>query len=713
MVLPRTLCAGELLQPSDYSWLSDIRQEHPRVFLTSDDIPDIRKAAKTFERTTYVEMVKRVKPYLSTPIEFKEPFAPTGESRPDRMFGYYAADAAMIWLIDGDRAYLDLAKKILAALVPYYEMRVRSNLNIEWYMFSQMCALCAYDWIYNELTEKERENYGKRLFNVMQDIAWLGPGIRKGRFRENISDYKSGCYGIASLPWFIGLTFAGEGYDDQKCEKFIRDGYDIFQQMSAFRAGMMGNKGGGASAVAQYSLGYYPYAEYDLIYTFRSAFGRDITENMDYMLGYLNFMDWIRLPGNREYGFGDVNHYDCLLPHTHMNAHVSEIANLFGRSHPEIMPTAARLMNLYNKRRPMDGVPFMRLLHKVDAMAGGNAGNAQSAKVMNFDTMGQIYMRSGTGDNDTYALFVSGGIPEQHKHYDNNNFIIYKNGYRALDSGSRPEPGNQLNYYYCRTVAHNCVTIMMPGETFPEYWGMPAANEEKDLPIPNDGGQNKLLGSKLLALKETDDYVYIASDATAAYNADKADLVVREFIWFEPDMFLVFDRIVSDKAEYEKSWLLHTAGEIIRTGKSEVVEVSRGGKTICRTLFPKKARLELIGGEGRQFWSGGRNWPMPVFTPDDYGYTKRNLFPPDTHPEVGQWRLEVRPPAGNKCDFFMHMIKVGEESMASMPSTKTFDKDGKMGVVFKYDKKTYTVTFDKAADFGCDVDVVKAGNKKK
>ena len=700
---------AEVLPPlpeRDYSWMENIRKEHPRMFLTVDDIPQIRKTAETFENGTYLSMKKRIDDLIGSPVTFPDSLAATGESNRNHEWGYRASEAAMLYLITGDPVYLVFTKYVLRELTAYYQLRIDNNLNISWYVFSQICALCAYDWIYNDLSEDERDGLGQSLYRAMYGIAWHGGGVRKARFRENVSDFRSGCYGPAVLPWYLGLTFYGDGVDDGACREMVMKGYDLHQKMVAFRASMIGEKGGGVTACAQYTLGYYPYAEYDFIYTFMSATGIDITEKMDYLLGLLTYMDWVMLPGNREYGFGDVHHYNCLLPHRDMNAHLSELANLFGPTHPEIIPVVQRMGKSLTERRPYDGIPFLRLLHKFDPGAmktKASARNVTAEQSIYFDTMGQLYMRSGTGEDDTYALFVSGGVPTQHKHYDNNNFIVYKHGYRAVDSGTRPEPGLHLTHYYCRTVAHNCITIRMPGEQFPEYWGGPAANEPKDVPIPNDGGQRELLASKIMQYDETPEYVYIASDATGSYHEDKARLVMREFIWFKPDLFLVFDRVESTRAEYPKAWLFHTVAEPEMITDMEWRETSDGGATVCRTLFPEDAVLEKIGGEGKDFWSDGRNWPLPVLTPDDYGYSKRHIIPPPDHPQIGHWRVEVKPGKPSGKDYFMNIFQVGDTSLKRLPETPVFEDESSMGVSFVYGKHRYTVTFDKDKDYGCDI----------
>ena len=676
-----------------------VRKGHPRLFFTAEDIPTIKANAAGDYSKVYESMKKRIDDLMATGITFPDPLVNSGEHNKNHEIGFRAADAAMVWLISGDKKYLEHAKTILREMIDYYQLRVNNNLNIAWYVYSQICGLCAYDWIYNDLTASERSTFGKDLYKVMYDIAWHGSGVRAARYRENISDYTSGNYGIAVLPWYLSLTFYGEGINDSKCAEMFKSGYDLHMKMADFRRQMAGEKGGGATGCAVYSFGFYPHADFNFLYTYKSATGVDLSEQFDYVLKYLDYLDWVRLPGNQEYGFGDVHHYNCKLPHTDIHYHVAEIANLYGTKHPQVLPLAARMLTQYSTGRAVETFPFMRFLHKVKAAAGSGTAVSTSKKSMYFDTMGQVYMRSGVGDNDTYALFVSGGVPTNHKHYDNNHFIIYKNGYRVLDSGTRPEPGQHLFQYYCRTVAHNCVTIRMPNETFPKYWGNLAPGETS-LPVPNDGGQNELLKSELKNLRETEDYVYLASDATEAYSADKVDLVMREFVYCPPDLFIVFDRVQSDKAEYPKTWLYHVADEPVISGK-EFSETSQGGKSICRTLYPEDAVIEKIGGPGKQFWSDGRNWPLPA-----------NLAantPSDTWPLVGQWRIEVKPGTARKLDYFMHMIQVCGPGLQALPYAKAYDDGTNIGTEFTYDGKEFKIAFSKNPrnKYGCEITVKK------
>lgn len=686
----------EYSKDANVSGSSIVRPVHPRLFIAPEDIETVRNNSASGDgKKIYDDMKKRVDELMAAGISFPDPLARSGEYNKNHEVGFRASEAALIWLVSGDETYLEHTKTILRELVGYYRLRVDNDLNIAWYVYSQVCALCAYDWIYNDLTPAERNEIGRPLYDVMYNIAWHGPGVRPGRYRENKSEYDTGCYGVNVLPWYLAIAFYGDGINDARCGEMFKSGYAFYQKMAEYRRGMAGSKGGGATGCVGYSFGYYPIADFSFIHTYRSATGVDISGDMEYVLKYLDYLDWVRLPGNKEYGFGDASHWQCTLPHTDINYHIAEVANLYGGNHPSVLPLATRMLSQYSTRLSVDRIPFMRLLHKVKPTAGGGTAMTSSTKSMYFDTMGQLYMRSGVGDDDTYAMFVCGGEQENHKHYDNNHFVIYRNGYRAVDSGTRPEPGQHLSHYYARTVAHNCVTIKMPGETFPKYWGEVAPGETA-LPVPNDGGQNKQLASTLKYHRETADYVCLASDATQAYNTSKASLVMREFVYVFPDLFIVYDRVNATRAEYSKAWLYHTVDEPQIDGLT-FTETSQGGRTICRTLYPKDAVLEKIGGPGMQFWSDGRNWPLPPELPGN--------CPPENWPLLGQWRVEVRPAATRTDDIFLHMIQVGDSTLKSLPETVLTETDASISMMFRYCGKNFKVSFDRKSVYGCDVEI--------
>ena len=129
-----------------------------------------------------------------------------------------------------------------------------------------------------------------------------------------------------------------------------------------------------------------------------------------------------------------------------------------------------------------------------------------------------------------------------------------------------------------------------------------------------------------------------------------------------------------------------------------------GGRLFCKTLFPENAELTKVGGPGKQFWSDGRNWPLPKLTPDDWNYNRMRLVP-DTHELLGQWRMEVSPANPATDDIFLHLIQVGDSSLSSMIGSKPVRTGNRTGVKFSYKDKEYEVMFNTKGEAGGKISV--------
>jgi len=534
---------------------------------------------------------------------------------------------------------------------------------------------------------------------------------RKPYFRENTGKITSGFYGPPCLPWYAGLVFYKDGIDDSLSEELLMKGYDDFTALLEYRSNIAGDDGGAASAVLGYSMGAYPWAEFNFFHTFNSATELDISKEWPYVPGFINYIMWNWLPGGREFGYGDTRHFDNKLPLRSMHLHLSQMIHFYGDTQPDLI-AMAKWMQTKVEERHQRVFPYARFLltNSYDEIKPASPSES-TLKARYFENMGQVFMRSGSDVDDTYALFTADGILVQHRHFDNNNFVIFKKGFLALDAGTRPQPGLHLTHYYVRSVAHNCILINMPGEVMPTYWGVVGtpANSETLVPVPNDGGQSERMGSEIIAFEENEHYVYIASDATESYHKDKCDLALRQFVFLPPDIFVIFDRVRSAMPEYKKTWLLHTAAEPkMKTG--EFVTDHWGGRLFCKTVFPENAELTKIGGPGKQYWSGGRNWPMPVLSPDDWNY-RRGRSISDTLELMGQWRIEVTPDEAATDDVFLHLIQVGDTSLTSMVNSNLIKKDDMIGVQFSYNDRGFRIVFNHRDSAGGEITITKDGEK--
>jgi len=666
-----TLACGKKGGPEAASWIDTVRPDHPRLFLNRDILPEVKALTRNEEHEFYEKFKFRVD-------EWAQSDSVEGD------FGSQAADAAFVYLMSGERRYLELSRTMLHRSISYYHRCFAEKRSVDWYVFSRVDAWAALDWIWNDLPVQERNELTASYLRAVLDVLPTGDytGNREPFERENWGWVNSGFYGTAALAWYAGLTALGEGVDDTLARRLTLQGYDLYTQVLEYRSRMAGDDGGSASAALNYALVAYPWAEFNFFHTVESATGENLAPRWPYVGLLPGYLMWNLLPGERSFGWGDSYHETNKLRLNQMDMHLWQIIHFYGDGMPREMAFTRWLQD----RTPRDdriSFPWARFLirrrHPELVPAGPDQVLPQARM---FEHMGQVFFRSGSGESDTYATFTAGGSLEQHKHFDHNNFNIYHKGFLALDTGTRPEPGQHLTHYYCRSVAHNCILVRMPGEEMPRYWGSPAPDETV-LPYPNDGGQCKAeTGSTVVAFETGERFSYVAGDATGAYDSRKCGLALRQFVFLPPDFFVVFDRVESRDKSYPKTWLLHAATEPVIQGDTFHAD-HESGRLFCRTLLPKDATLGKIGGPGKQFWSDGRNWPLPAA-----------WRAPDTTALLGQWRVEVAPGAPRESDLFLHLIQVGDrDSLKTMVSSELLQEPGYSGVRFVSGNRRWQVLF--------------------
>lgn len=653
-------------------WISRIRSDHPRLFFNRETFPAVRARALKEEAPLFQGMKARVEQRLAESVAAQD-------------YGVEAAEAAFVFLITREPRYAESGRKLLAASIAHYNQCYAEKRTVNWYSFSRINAWAAFDWLFNEMTPEERRRLGADFLKAVEDAQ--PTKARRAFDRENWGGTESGFYSTPSLLWYAGLATHGDGIDDPKAAAMLTRGHELFLKLLTHRASAAGDDGGSASGALNYALAAYPWAEFNFFHTFRSATGIDIAADWPYVAYLPAYIFWNWLPGGREFGYGDAYHTENRIGVAGLNIHLSQIIQSYAASQPECAAFARWLLD-QTPREQRSSFPFARfLLTSLPEVAPVQEPAARMPAARHFEHMGQAFFRSGSGPEDTYALFTAGGILEQHKHFDHNNFVIYRKGFLALDTGTRPEPGQHLTHYYCRSVAHNTVLVRMPGEQMPRYWGNPAPAEEV-LPVPNDGGQRAALGSKVVAFETSREFSYVAGDATTTYHPDKCRLALRQFVFIPPNRFVVFDRATAARPDYPKTWVLHTAAEPRLEGR-EFSAAHEEGKLFCRTLLPEQADWRVIGGPGKQFWSDGRNWPLPP------GYRT-----PDTTPLLGQWRVEVSPREAREEDFFLHLIETGDTAATRMATSKLVRREGRVGVEFQVGQDRWEVLFDTAGAAG-------------
>lgn len=666
------------------AWTAKIRGDHPRLFFNADTWPAVRDRALGAELAWYRSVKARVD---------RLPQALAGAAEQPRELGPEAAWAAFVYRVTEDRRYLELARKCLDASLRFYDDCYEKRKSVNWYSTSRVHAVMAWDWLYNDLDEAERGALMSRLVTAVDRVLKAKPAI----YRENMSGYSTGFYGVRNCLWFIGCAAFGSGIETGRVNEWLVWGHDENLKMLAHRKKACGEQGGGASPTLGYIFGAYPWAEQNFIYTWLSSTGEEIASKWPHSASLAHYViwNWIEAePLPLEFGYGDTPHTTNRLPIGQLYTHMANIRHLYGKSQPRAAALARWVQErLPDKSYSMSWFIYPFLLTELEK-SPEPAAPQSLPHACYFEPMGQVFMRSGSGAEDTYCLFTCGGILSQHRHFDALNFVIYHRGHLALDSGTRYlefDNGQHLANYYAQTVAHNCVLIHQPGEPPAGYWGGTVEG--------NHGGQHRPLGSELKQLTANDRYVYVAGDATACYQhgaagrpgqknlPEKCALATRQIVFLMPNHFVIFDRVATTDPAYRKQWLLHTAHEPEIEGNTLRADHQQG-RMFCRTLLPADAVIEKVGGPGKEFWAAGRNWDLE----NRRGLTAENLA------MIGRWRLEVSPGSERKEDCFLHVIQVGDQKLDAMDKVERIAGAAYEGVRIALGESRVEVRFATSGD---------------
>lgn len=224
-------------------WTAKIRPDHPRLFFNAQTWPAVRQRALDAEHDWYRRVKLRVDGLLAKT---------TADSQAEPQdLGPEAAAAAFVYRMTEDPRYLDLAKTCLQTSVAFYEQCYDQRTTVNWYSTSRVHAVLAWDWLYASLSETERREFMSRLIVTIDRVLKAKPPI----YRENLSGYDTGFYGVRNCLWFIGCTAFGTEIETDMVNQWLVWGHDENRKLLAHRQRACGDDGGGASSTLGYVFG--------------------------------------------------------------------------------------------------------------------------------------------------------------------------------------------------------------------------------------------------------------------------------------------------------------------------------------------------------------------------------------------------------------------------------------------------------------------------
>ena len=319
---------------------------------------------------------------------------------------------------------------------------------------------------------------------------------------------------------------------------------------------------------------------------------------------------------------------------------------------------------------------------------------------------GWMIARTGWDKNSVIAeMKINEHFVGNHQHMDGGAFQIYYKGPLAIDAGAYHGTSGGYNSahnknFFKRTVAHNSLLVFDPNEKFASWnYGGTDKTEFAD----NDGGQrmpgdrwetcrsfadllsDEYTTGQVLAHGIGGDYMapeysYLSGDITKAYS-DKVKEVKRSFVFLNlksekvPAAMVVFDKVVSKNAEFKKHWLLHSIEEPQVSENEIVIKRTKDGDSgmLSNTvLLPAKENLDMqvIGGKGKEFWVNGTNYANAP-----------QAGRPDPRNERGEWRVEVSPSAPANEDYFLNVIQVADNNCNELHKASLLRGENLVGAV--------------------------------
>ena len=671
--------------------LPRVRTDHPRLFFNAETWPSVRERALTVEKAYFDRMKAKMDSIALEEIR-------SGDwASPDFGSGQVGVmEAAFVYRVTGDPVVLDKVRRMLRATADNRWDGDSAYPSIRW--------VAALDWVWNDLAPPEREALADAMLRYAHSfVSELKTG--KEVSRRWLGGWPH--YYLASMFGYAGIALLDPAADDvtyARALSLLGIGFKQHQERFASLIRTSGDDGVWQTNI-EYDFCAVPNAVFPFLYAWQPLTGSkmpnewvDVGVSPNFALrmvigmgkGHIKHFNYAG-HSNGAWGFGQV--YSSAL-----YDHLGHFMHFFGQSDPQ----QAAIANYLRRQMveagagPAGGVyPVFQFLMTDLEKAPGPALPPGLPLARFFESVGLVLMSSGFGPEDTYALFSQGGgVPFRRHDWDATHFSIYKKGFLALDTGARFALPHSPNYRH-QTVAHNAVLIHMPAERFPRSQTGPV--------IANTGGQNRYPHDARGLAFETDRlYAYTATDATPVYNEEKCAQMVRQFIYLPPDHFVVFDRVTSKKAEYAKTWLLHTANEPTIAGKEFRANQDQG-RIFCRTLYPLDAKLEKIGGPGKEFWADGRNWPIVHrFQSPGSGdwwerYGRGYAEPPEA---MGRWRVEVKPGQAREEDYLLHLIQVSDQTLEKMVASKVSETANQVQLTFTVGARTYTLSLNKTGEVG-------------
>ncbi len=526
--------------------MSRIPKEHPRLFVRPELIEKYRLLARTTDHQEYEELVKQCDSILRNPPSTREPSKyPDHIKRGDEEWRVLwwgnreytikaldsAATLAFVWNIDGNRAYAEMARKILLDCAKWDPIgstgfRYNDEAGMPYnYHFSR-----TYTFLHSFLTEEERE-ICRRIMAIRGEEMFRHLFIRKSQFWTPYESHANRAWHFLAE---IGIAFYNEIPD---AEKWIWYSINVFYSCYP----VWSDDDGGWHEGVSYWQSYIWRVLYwtDIMKTtFRlNAFEKPYFSQVGYYAMYL------MPPGRIGGGFGD-------LCNTTAASSLAPLLNVLALQAKN--PYWAWYAEQITQRKPR--ITYFDFIRKSEEKISVKSPESLPTSRV-FQGTGQVMMNTNLKDakDNVQLLFKSSPFGGWSHGYDASNSFYFSawNENLLINTGRRDIYGSEHHKYWMwSTRSVNGITVNGQGQYL----------------------HSLLAKGSILHFESNADYDYVVGQADEAYPAPintekKVDLMqyprekaldsfTRSIIFFKKQsFFLVYDQLKAPVPSTFEYWL--------------------------------------------------------------------------------------------------------------------------------------------------------------
>jgi hypothetical protein len=553
--------AKQLPLPTRSDLLARIPQQHPRLFVRPEWMPDLRKRAQTDLKPLFDKMVEHADRTLKNPPPTEEPPRyPKGMKRgsdPWRKIWWgnrtyvqkslgTAAELAFTRLLGGKDEYGQLARRILMDCAKWdpkgatgYRYNDEAGMPYNYY-FSR-----TYTFVYDLLTEEERAEC-RKVMKIRGDemFAHLCP-------RHIWKPYASHSNRAWHFLGEIGIAFHGEIPEADDWAWFAAN---VFANVYPVWSDEDGGWHEGSSYWASYIARFTWWADVMRAAMDINAFDKPYFAKVGYYAMY------VAPPGTLSGGFGDCTpnrkaSSNCGL----MTVLAAQAGNPHWQWYVEALGGPAQTGGYVGfvrgalpkiTAKTPDDLPASRVFHGIGlALLNSDLTNAE---------------------NDVQIHFKSSPFGTQSHGYESQNaFLLYVGGERIfIRSGRRDSYGSDHHRNWMwNTKSVNSITVNGEGQQ----------------------GHSASAVGQITDFRTTPAFDYVVGEAAPAYKG-KLERFTRRILFAKPDAIVIWDTLrAPEPSSFE--WCLHACDEMAKL--DETTYSATKGKGACQVEFLYPAGLQI------------------------------------------------------------------------------------------------------------------------